>query len=194
MYEEEGRGGKRELRRGLIDRGRGFFQVRQVAKGSDNIVKQVVLVFLVVLGAYVLLFAGDFFLRTNKGPWRVRFFETNSAPAIEVSQERAGIRGVVLIFEGETLSNRVDQTMEFRQPKQVIPFGKTKFEDLTYLPGSVAFDLFGHEVELLPRTLYINKTEKGWTSGQIYGLKPSEKLPPEKFYDPRKKKKRFGGG
>jgi hypothetical protein len=157
---------------------------------TDNILKQLSIVFAVVLLAYAAFFWGDRYLRAHKGPWEVRFVATNSAPRIAISQPRLGISNVVIVFTGESLTNVQSGTVLFDRPQKAIPFGKTKFEDLTYLPGSVAFDFFGHEIELLPRTLYINKTERAWNSTEIR-LKPSEKLPPEKFYDPRKKKRRF---
>ena len=57
----------------------------------------------------------------------------------------------------------------------------------------VAFDFFGHEVELLPRTLYLNKVEHPWKSGAVFTLQPNQKLPPEASVDPRAKKKRSFG-
>lgn len=159
---------------------------------SDNILKHAAIVFCIAVVGYALFFFADSFLRTRKGPWEVTFFATNATPAIEVNQQNLGIRAVKIIFEGETATNQSVRTLVFRQPKQPLPFGKAKFEDLTYLPGSVAFDFFGHEVELLPRTLYLNKKEFRWESGKELRLLPTEKLPPEKFYDPVARKRRFG--
>ena len=34
-----------------------------------------------------------------------------------------------------------------------------------YLPGTLTFDFFGHQVELLPRVLIIDKEEHPWQSG-----------------------------
>lgn len=149
------------------------------------------MVFMVALIGYVLFFFGDSFLRTRKGPWEVTFFSTNSSPAIRITQHNLGIQEVTVVFEGEVATQTNSQTLSFKRPKQRLPFGRTKFEDLTYLPGSVAFDFFGHEVELLPRTLYLNKVEHAWTSGEVLVLKPAQKLPPEKFYDPVAEKRRF---
>jgi len=36
--------------------------------------------------------------------------------------------------------------------------------DTTFLPGTVAFQLFGHEIELLPRVLIIDHEEHPWHS------------------------------
>jgi hypothetical protein len=111
---------------------------------------------------------------------------------ITVGHGSLGITNVQIVFAGEQPTNNATGQVAFTKPQQPVPFGKVKFEDLTYLPGSVAFDFFGHEVELLPRTLYLNKKEHAWQSGSVHQLKPEEKLPPEASFDPRKKKRRFG--
>jgi hypothetical protein len=41
----------------------------------------------------------------------------------------------------------------------------------------VTFDLFGHEVELLPRVLIVNKREIKWNSQAKIELWPTNKLP-----------------
>src|SRR5258707_5489293 len=60
------------------------------------------------------------------------------------------------------------QTLIFRQPRQVpygVPFGKCIFMDMTFLPGTLTFQCFGHEIELLPRVLMIDHEEHQWSSG-----------------------------
>lgn len=157
---------------------------------TDHLYRHLLIAFALALVAYIGIFSCDQRVRHRKGPWRVEFLtSSNGHPAIRIDQPFLGITNVRVIFVGEQATNGTGQ-VTFRKPKQPLPFGKTKFEDLTYLPGSVAFDFFGHEVELLPRTLYLNKAEKDWESGARYELAPSDKLPPEKFYDPRKKKRR----
>jgi hypothetical protein len=39
--------------------------------------------------------------------------------------------------------------------------------DATSLPGTVAFELFGHEIQLLPRVLTIDNQERPWRSNEI---------------------------
>jgi len=56
-------------------------------------------------------------------------------------------------------------TLLFAQPQPVpyeVPFGKCVFMDTTFLPGTVTFELFGHEIELLPRALIIDRQEHSW--------------------------------
>jgi hypothetical protein len=48
-----------------------------------------------------------------------------------------------------------------------VPFGKCVFMDTTFLPGTLAFELFGHEIQLIPRVLTIDKQEQPWRSNVI---------------------------
>ena len=157
---------------------------------SDRLPRHLAIAFALALVIYAAFFSCDQRLRHRKGPWQFAFTTNASAfPAIIINQPTIGITNVQIVFEGETSTN-VPGRVVFNRPQQSIPFGKVKFEDLTYLPGSVAFDFFGHEVELLPRTLYLNKVEHPWKSGAVFTLKPNQKLPPEASVDPRAKKKR----
>lgn len=157
---------------------------------NERITRHLLIAFALAVVAYVGVFSCDQRLRERKGPWQVEFLAAPEGhPMIRVSQHWLGITNVQIEFLEEQATN-APTALTFDRPLQTPPFGTIKFEDLTYLPGSVAFDFFGHEVELLPRTLYLNKKERGWQSGATYQLAPSEKLPPESFYDPRKKKRR----
>jgi hypothetical protein len=154
---------------------------------SDKLPKHLLIGFLIALLVYAGSFAVDQHLRNRKGPWTVRFSTNENGWAqIEVTHPKLGVEERVIFF-GERPTNT--GVVSFDRPSKPVPFGKVKFEDLTYLPGSVAFDFFGHEVELLPRTLYLNKREQPWTRGATQVLKPEEKLPPGASFDPRKKKR-----
>ncbi|HEX7859655.1 MAG TPA: hypothetical protein VF773_04970 [Verrucomicrobiae bacterium] len=158
------------------------------ATSSDKLPRHLATGFVIALAVYVTFFSCDQRLRQRKGPWEVTF-HTNSAgyAAITVNQRSLRLTNVQIVFRAETATNL--GTVEFNKPQQAVPFGKVKFEDLTYLPGSVAFDFFGHEVELLPRILYLNKKEIAWKSEAVIALDASEKLPADASIDPRKKKR-----
>ena len=153
---------------------------------SDKLPKHLLMGFALALGVYVAFFTCDQHLRKRKGGWQVDF-STNAAgwARIDITQPTLKIREQI-VFRGEAATNT--GSVSFDRPGKPIPFGKVKFEDLTYLPGSVAFDFFGHEVELLPRTLYLNKREIPWT-GAVHELKPDEKLPPGMSYEPKRRKR-----
>jgi hypothetical protein len=155
---------------------------------SDRLPKHLIAGFALALLLYGISFSCDQHIRQRKGPWQVTFGTNNVGSAqIEISQANLGIHTTIQIA-GEMATNV--GSVSFDRPEKTTPFGRVKFEDLTYLPGSVAFDFFGHEVELLPRTLYLNKREHPWRRDEVIELKPEEKLKPEMTYDPRRKKNR----
>jgi hypothetical protein len=128
---------------------------------------------LAVFGVCAVFYFGGFWAlqhwRTRRGPWEVTFHGTNGAPALQIAAPTLGITGVHLVFPGtNVLSLSQSVTVRFDDParRDVVPFGRVKFLDTTILPGTVTFDLFGHEIELLPRTLILNQREHAWRSGE----------------------------
>jgi hypothetical protein len=158
-----------------------------VEKNSDRLPKHLLIGFGLALLVYVSFFGCDQYVRHRKGAWEVNF-TTNSMgfAEIEIVHPSLAIHSTV-VFDGETATN--SGMVKFDRPEKPIPFGKTRFEDLTYLPGSVVIDFFGHEIELLPRTLYLNKKEHPWVRDEVIRLKLNEKLPPEMNVDSRKRKR-----
>ena len=141
----------------------------------SGLVKPVLIGLLLAVAIYVGGFAFDQHLRTRRGPWEVTFTtEPSGAPAILVNQRKLNIANLKIVFLGEPSTN-IQRAVVFDFPQKPIPFGKVKFEDLTYLPGTVTFDFFGHEIELLPRTLYINRKAHPWISNETITLAPADK-------------------
>ncbi len=70
----------------------------------------------------------------------------------------------------ETAEVPFTTVMTFAQPRPVpypVPFGTCVFMDTTFLPGTVSFtNIFGHDIELLPRVLIIDRQEHAWKSGE----------------------------
>ena len=142
---------------------------------SSGLVKPVLGGLLLALAIYIGGFKFDQYLRTRRGAWQVTFTtEPSAAPAIVVSQPTLHVANLKIVFSGETATN-APGTVVFDFPQKPVPFGKVKFEDLTYLPGTVTFDFFGHEIELLPRTLYINRKSHPWTSNETIPLTAADK-------------------
>jgi hypothetical protein len=143
------------------------------------------------IGAMVLavvIYAGGFWLdqhlRTHRGPWEVEFTRTtNGTPMIVIRQDALGIKDVRLMFPGEPASDE-SRSIRFDVPERPLPWGRVKYEDLTYLPGVVTLEAFGHEIELLPRTLYVNRMAMGWGPGTNITLKPSDR--PATLRDPER--------
>lgn len=144
------------------------------------------------LVGYVALYACDARLRTRRGPWEVTFRrDADGTPAVGIAQAQLAISNVWIRFPGETLGDEVTnlpRTLTFAIPEQPVPFGKLAFEDLTYLPGTVVLHCFGHEVQMLPRWLYLDRAAQAWTNNARYELLPATK--PAQLEPPPKKSAR----
>ncbi len=141
----------------------------------DNPAKHFIVAFVIALLGYILVYHFIENRRTRKGPWQVTF--TNNAggtPAIVINQPALSISNVQIQFLNPiTNYQSVTNRLLFNQAKPVpydVPFGKCVFMDTTFQPGTLTFQFFGHEIELLPRVLVLDRQEHAWKSGQIIAL------------------------
>lgn len=165
---------------------------------SDNPAKHFIIPLLIALVIYAVAYGWIEHRRTRKGPWVVAFANsTDGPPAILINQPKVGVTNVQIVFTGETVpptnsigasalagqpSNSLHAprtthhgtaTLVFDQARAVpfdVPFGQCIFMDPTFLPGTLTFSFFGHEIELLPRVLMIDHREHPWQSGEIIRL------------------------
>jgi len=144
--------------------------------------KYVLLTFVLSLVFYIAAYSLVEHLRHRKGPWDVLYsVDAAEVPVLTINQPALGIANFQLKFPGETtLATNLPQRILFAEPSMDGPFGEVIYDDLTFLPGVVTYNLFGHEIELLPRVLIINKREVPWRSGEVIELDPKEKpaVPP----------------
>ena len=146
--------------------------------------KTVGLLFAAVLGIYLVLFFWIERSRLTKGPWEVEFQTgTNGNATLVVSQSHLKILNARIVVHGETVTNAPGR-LAFDRVKLPVPFGEVIFEDLTFLPGVVTFNLLGHEVELMPRALVANKKLIPWHPGMTVDLWPTNK-PTEPPHPPK---------
>ena len=137
--------------------------------------RNLVLLFAGVLALYLGLFYGVEHLRTRRGGWTVEFESTaGSPPTVRISHASLGLSNITLRLQGEGTTN-VTRRVAFARVLQPVPFGRVIYEDLTFLPGVLTFDLFGHEVELVPRVLVVDRHEVPWQSGATLDLWPTNK-------------------
>ena len=133
---------------------------------SDNLLRHLVVPFGIALLVYVVFYSFIEHRRTRKGPWEVSFTnDASGVPALVINQPALAITNLQITFPGE--SSRTNTTLSFKQPQQVpwdLPYGKCVFMDTTFLSGTVTIDLFGHEIELIPRVLTIDQKEMPWES------------------------------
>jgi hypothetical protein len=145
----------------------------------DNPAKHFILAFLIALVVYAVFYQGIENRRTRKGPWQVTFTHSESGdPVLVIQQPALAISNVQVRFAGEPVApTNAAVTLAFSQPREVpydVPFGKCIFMDTTFLPGTLTFLLFGHEIELLPRVMIIDHDEHAWKTGEAIVLNRSQ--------------------
>jgi len=146
----------------------------------DNILKHVALVGVLAVASYFGLYALDTHLRARKGPWEVTFAaDSDGTPFLLINQPALGVRDVKVKFLNETcpLTN-APQKIRFTEPGVKPAFGELRFQDATYLPGTVTLLAFNHEVELIQRGLVLDRQEHRWQTGLTVGLMPTNQPPP----------------
>lgn len=142
--------------------------------------------FIFCLFAYVTIYGGCEIYRRQQGPWELTFRGgTNGTPVLSINHRKMGLTNILVSFPGEA-SKISEELRVYTLPiTNSTPFGPTIFQDGTILPGTITLDCFGHELELLPRTLIVNRHEVPWVSGTNIVLKPAEKLPPDQRKPPQ---------
>jgi hypothetical protein len=137
-----------------------------------------------LIGAFLvaaLFYGGGFalneYLRQRRGPWEVTFASrSNGVPTLVIRQPHLGIEAVQLEFPVESYTNPA-ATVRFDTPRQPLPVGEVKHDDLSYLPGVVTLEIYGHEIELMPRQLYVNRRSHAWSALGQSALTLSERPP-----------------
>lgn len=119
--------------------------------------------------------------RTHRGPW-IYTFSPVDASTIELSiqQEKLGIDGVAIRFSGLAPEDLIEQatTVVFDDVTVESPVGSVIYHDLMSLPGVVTVVAFGHEIETLPRGLFIDGQEWDWAAAQVTTWDALEKREP----------------
>ncbi len=140
--------------------------------------------FMLTLVLYVFGFYGLEHIRDRKGPWIVTFDANASQPTMTIDQMALGINSLKVIFENvktnglasgkvrfddprlnaQPMDKTPESSQELKQRAFDVPFGECIYQDLMFLPGVVTMNLLGHEIELMPRTLVIDKKQIPWAS------------------------------
>jgi hypothetical protein len=145
---------------------------------QSGIWKHVALAALMALGLYAAAYWAIEHRRTRNGPWQLTFsMGERGEPIVQADQPQLGVRGMQLVFERHPTTTDVQrQRIVVQQPQPTpfdLPFGRCIYLDLTFLPGVVTCDFFGHEVEFMPRTLVVDKHEIPWKPNQTVRISGS---------------------
>ncbi len=148
----------------------------------ESALRQFLIVFVIAAAAYAVLFSVIEKMRLRKGPWQVTFGQAEGTPAIVVDQPRLGITNVTLVFEGQLADRHAIQRPPFRFSEAHpvpfdVPYGRVIFLDTTVLPGTVTMQLFGHEIEFIPRVLVLDHSEHAWRSGEVIRVAATQTQP-----------------
>ena len=144
---------------------------------SDGPMKHFILAFVLAVICYAFFYNSIEHRRTRKGPWKVAFTNNPEGwPQMVIDEPKLAITNVEINFAEESAPSIQDlRTIQFDQAQPVpydVPFGKCVFIDTTFLPGTVTFLVFGHEIELLPRVLIIDHQERPWFPSNSITLHP----------------------
>jgi hypothetical protein len=139
---------------------------------SRSPIKHCALAFVIALILYLIAYHAIEHRRTRNGPWQVTFTNQSGAPALVINEPQLDLANVTISFPGQSTAF-TNQTISFNPPQEVpfaLPFGQCVFEDTTFQPGTIVIVAFGHEIQLLPRTLTLDRREQPWISGHTLEL------------------------
>lgn len=148
---------------------------------SPNPLKHFIFAFVIALVVYVIAYNAIENRRTRNGPWQVIFTNQAGIPALVINERQLNISNVIITFPGQPPAP-TNLTLQFDPPQPVpfdLPFGQCIFMDTTFQPGTLVFIEFGHEIQLLPRALTLDKQEYPWQSGNVIPLPKPVKTPPQ---------------
>jgi hypothetical protein len=134
---------------------------------SDGSIRHFAIAFAIALVLYIAGFGWIQHRRVFKGPWEITFVtDAAGRPSLMISEPMLRIsQGIV--FPGQKIAPaNLTRVQRFEEAVTNLPFGEMIFQDPTFLPGTVTMRLFGHEIELLPRVLIVDKKEIPWRSEQ----------------------------
>ena len=146
---------------------------------SSNPARHFILAFIIAAVGYFALYQLDSYLRLHRGAWQVTFArEASGAPSLTINEPKLGIANVRIVLAGETVpAEKLPVTVVCDQPFLSLPFGELAFHDVTYLPGTIVLNAFGHGIQLIPHALTIDRSEVAWESGKTYQLEAANKFP-----------------
>ncbi len=122
--------------------------------------------FALALVVYFASFSWIQHQRDKKGAWQIVFSSDDSAtPSISISEPGLNISYQKIVFADRKIEQtNFSERVVVNQPIAKAPFGEIIFQDATFLPGTITFNFFGHEVELMPRAMVIDKEDRAWNS------------------------------
>ncbi len=107
--------------------------------------------------------------RRKDGPWEITFTQVDNSPALLVNHAKLGLTNITIVFPDAVATTNASQTVRFEHGRVApfdLPFGECVFLDTLFLPGTVTVKVFSHEIQVMPRTMTINRVEHAWSPGE----------------------------
>jgi hypothetical protein len=141
---------------------------------SAGIVKHLAIAFLMAVALYAASFAWIQHRRVFRGPWEITFIsDAAGRPSLAIAQSNLKI-SETLTFPGQKIAtNNLRDAERFPEAVTSLPFGEMVFQDPTFLPGNITMRQFGHEIQLLPRVVLIDRKEIPWRAGETIEVGPT---------------------
>jgi len=130
---------------------------------SDGILKHFTTALIIAVVFYIAFFSWMQHRRLVNGPWEITFAtDAKGQPSLKIAENKLGITQEIDFPGQKAASSNLTEIETFEDAVTNLPFGQMIFQDPTVLPGTVTMRQFGHEIELLPRVLIIDKKEIPW--------------------------------
>ena len=133
---------------------------------SDSLLRHLAVAALLAVGFYIAGFSWIEHLRAAKGPWEMAFITDGTGrPSLEISQRALKISERLSFPDAPLARPNLAEVVRFRPATTNLPYGEILQQDALYLPGTVTMRLFGHQIQVLPRTLVVDQKERPWKPG-----------------------------
>jgi hypothetical protein len=134
---------------------------------SDSLLRHLAVAAVLAAVFYIASFSWLEHLRAAKGPWEIAFMTDGAGrPSLEISQPALKISERLSFPDAPPARPNLAEVVRFREATTNLPFGDILQQDALYLPGTVTLRLFGHRIEVLPRTLVVDQKERPWEPGR----------------------------
>jgi hypothetical protein len=145
---------------------------------GDNMRQILAVSFVLALVMYVGCFWWIQHERSVKGPWVIVFAaDAQGSPSLQISQVKLRISEKLIFPDDRITRTNFSERIVFSEAMTNLPFGEMLLQDELYLPGSVTLRVAGHQIEILPRVLILDKKESPWQMGHEIALRKT--APPE---------------
>lgn len=138
-----------------------------ISARKDGLFRHLAIAAGLALFFYIAAFSWIEHRRVAKGPWEIAFIsDAAGRPSLQISQPALQISQRLSFPDDQVARPNLAELIKFREATTNLPFGEMLLQDALYLPGTITMRLCGHQIEVLPRTLIVDKTEHPWKPGE----------------------------